>query len=911
MSTAQESQAAEMAQASAQLGSGNGSAASSRPTPAYASPVQLTSLAQPASPVQSSNTANTTNTAQAVQRSKHPQHPASPKRIRIFTAAHTPATFPDCASIMPIQVGAELAECQGRPLFEETLHDNDGEHISELNPMYSELTAMYWAWKNADADYYGFCQYRRYLDFAGTPQPAHTTPQTAHTIPQTAHTIPQPAHTIPQQPSHAEDDRGEVEADYIDAQSIAEFGLDDGTIALAVEGWDVVTGPLVDVRRLNGFMTLKEQWAADPHLHLRDLRHMYDVLCARHPEYRADADAVLDGHALLTNNMFVMRRSLFRAYCAWLFPLLEEFTDAWDHAHADVETLRTPGHLAERLLTIWLAHLARVGVAADESGEPVPADAVSPSAITAPSCDAPLSSDSATHSDSTLPSAASGDASRSSDSASSDFAISDFDAGSGAAELLSSSASLSSDSATHSDSATSDGSPTIATPTPTPPAPTPTTDTIFTAATTATTARPLKLRRLQCVRFAHPEPFLPLEPLDTNPRFTVPVIFAADDDYVPVLATAVTSMLRNASPDRHYDVIVLERDITQENRRTLAAFLEQFPNATIRFYDVGRAIAGYRLPEGDDAGALSISNAFSSNGAAPGTSHTSPNRTTSPNRRTSPAPISPERLAADHRLAAETCYRFVIQDALPFYSKVLYLDCDVVVTGDIAELYDMDLDGNAVGAVPDVDFLGNLNMKDGRTAAYASGPDSRLHMRDPFGYFQTGVLLMDLERMRDLHTVDEWLRLARSPRFLHHDQDVLNMECEGDVRYLPFEWNVLHNCGDRMHGVFDFAPVEAFLGYVESRKAPKIVHYAGFDKPWTNPWCDFGPLYWSYARTTPFSLQVMAMLADVDKPKPATFHERALAEDHPMRKYVDKVAPLGSRQREVIKVIARKVQGKQ
>ncbi|MBW3081767.1 DUF4422 domain-containing protein, partial [Bifidobacterium saguinibicoloris] len=273
-----------------------------------------------------------------------------PKRIRIFVAAHTPATFPDCASILPIQVGAELAEAEGRPLFEDTLHDNDGEHISELNPMYSELTAMYWAWKNVDTDYYGFCQYRRYLDFASTAQAPHQ-----------------------------EDELGEVPAGYIDAQSIAEYGLDDGTIAHAVEGWDVVTGPLVDVRRLHGFMTLKEQWDADPHLRLRDLRHMYDVLCARHPEYRVDADAVLDGHTLVPNNMFVMRKGLFHAYCAWLFPLLDEFMAKWDHAHADVETLRTPGHLAERLLTIWLAHLARVGVASvtshtSASGDLVPAD---------------------------------------------------------------------------------------------------------------------------------------------------------------------------------------------------------------------------------------------------------------------------------------------------------------------------------------------------------------------------------------------------------------------------------------------------------------------------------------------------------------------------------------------------------
>ena len=83
------------------------------------------------------------------------------KRIKIFVSAHKPAVFPKAASIIPIQVGAENAPV----LFQDTLHDNEGDNISSLNPMYCELTAQYWAWKNTDADYYGFCHYRRYFDF--------------------------------------------------------------------------------------------------------------------------------------------------------------------------------------------------------------------------------------------------------------------------------------------------------------------------------------------------------------------------------------------------------------------------------------------------------------------------------------------------------------------------------------------------------------------------------------------------------------------------------------------------------------------------------------------------------------------------------------------------------------------------
>ena len=318
-------------------------------------------------------------------------------------------------------------------------------------------------------------------------------------------------------------------------------------------------------------------------------------------------------------------------------------------------------------------------------------------------------------------------------------------------------------------------------------------------------------------------------------------------------------MLKNASSNRSYDVIVLERDITEENKQHIKQFLSRFSNAVVRFYDVSRYIDGFNL---------TTSNAH---------------------------------------ISVETYYRFIIQEALPFYSKLLYLDCDLVVDSDVSPLFDTELGHNAIAAVPDIDFIGNLNMKNGERAEYVK---KQLHMRNAYGYFQAGVLVMNLDRMRKIHTVREWLEIASKPGYIYNDQDILNVECEGQVTYLDYSWNVMHNCAGRVNGVFDFAPADAYKAYTESRKAPKIVHYAGFDKPWKNPWCDFAPLYWSYAQETPFISQMIASMSGVEKPAPVEHHERALAEDSPIRKYVDALAPSGSKQRELMKVAARKLQGK-
>ena len=114
-------------------------------------------------------------------------------------------------------------------------------------------------------------------------------------------------------------------------------------------------------------------------------------------------------------------------------------------------------------------------------------------------------------------------------------------------------------------------------------------------------------------------------------------------------------------------------------------------------------------------------------------------------------------------------------------------------------------------------------MKNGERAQYVR---KQLHMRDAYGYFQAGVLVMNLERMREIHTVHEWLGIASKPGYIYNDQDILNVECEGQVTYLDYSWNVMHNCAGRVNGVFDFAPANVYQAYMASRKAPKIVHYA-------------------------------------------------------------------------------------
>ena len=80
-------------------------------------------------------------------------------KTKILVVTHKPDKVYSDNVYIPIQVGKVLSHCdlgfQG---------DDTGDNISEKNPIYCELTAQYWAWKNLkDVEYIGLCHYRRYF----------------------------------------------------------------------------------------------------------------------------------------------------------------------------------------------------------------------------------------------------------------------------------------------------------------------------------------------------------------------------------------------------------------------------------------------------------------------------------------------------------------------------------------------------------------------------------------------------------------------------------------------------------------------------------------------------------------------------------------------------------------------------
>lgn len=333
----------------------------------------------------------------------------------------------------------------------------------------------------------------------------------------------------------------------------------------------------------------------------------------------------------------------------------------------------------------------------------------------------------------------------------------------------------------------------------------------------------LKVKELQTVVFFQPQKeqlMLKSAANEAATGKTIPVVFASSDAFAPICAVAIQSVIAHVTEEHFYDIIVIETGISEKNKRLIKLLAKEAKNVSIRFFNAQDCISAYDLH-------------------------------------------------ANEHITVETFYRFLIQNILPGYDKVLYLDSDLVCNRDIADLFQTNIDGYMIAAALDPDMAGQSNISDFDRIRYLR---KEVHMEDPFSYFQAGVLLLNTREMRAAHSMDEWLTFAQKG-YKYLDQDVLNRYCQGRVKFLDMAWNVLIDCNNyRVPVIIHAAPGDIKRAYHEARKDPYIVHFAGFQKPWNQLGVDFEEFFWKYARNTPFYeellLNIVMPAVNIQAPPP-------------------------------------------
>lgn len=170
--------------------------------------------------------------------------------------------------------------------------------------------------------------------------------------------------------------------------------------------------------------------------------------------------------------------------------------------------------------------------------------------------------------------------------------------------------------------------------------------------------------------------------------------------------------------------------------------------------------------------------------------------------------------------------------------RLIYLDADLTVKSDLRGLWEYDLGDHYLGAVHDcIDapgFAGRWEL-----------PPNDL------GYFNAGVLLIDLAKVRAEKAFSKALRFILENNPPLADQDALNWVAWGRWTRIPTRWNV------QRHIAIGYELDERLVAEAMTGSSAAIVHFTGAEKPWVrdayHPWAW---LYWAALRRTSFFAEV-------------------------------------------------------
>lgn len=281
-------------------------------------------------------------------------------------------------------------------------------------------------------------------------------------------------------------------------------------------------------------------------------------------------------------------------------------------------------------------------------------------------------------------------------------------------------------------------------------------------------------------------PVLAKENSKDDQLHVIPIAMATDNNYVEPTLVAMTSMLENKAKDTRLDFyLMISGMVTQKNKNSLKKLQKLYNNCSVKLID--------------------MKNRFSSNYIAP--SH----------------------------ITTPTYYRLCLPSLLPQIDKILYLDGDIVVTRDLWQLYNTNLEDSYIAGVK---AFGQQTWVLNKSLNYAQ----KLGVRDLTQCINAGVLLMNLKQMRKdnlENKFNKYVPTLKKRGLVLNDQDVLNAVCYDKIKFLSPIYNAFQ------HVKFSYYNMPILIDCYEPQEFkeaclnPAIIHYTSSKKPWKSSKCRF------------------------------------------------------------------------
>ena len=259
---------------------------------------------------------------------------------------------------------------------------------------------------------------------------------------------------------------------------------------------------------------------------------------------------------------------------------------------------------------------------------------------------------------------------------------------------------------------------------------------------------------------------------------TIPIFFASDNNYAPYMTVAIKSLLSNASTDYFYKIHILTTNLDEEICKKVKKL--ETPNSSIQIISLASEIEHIK-----------------------------------------------NRFHLRDYYSIETYYRFFIPDMFPQYDKALYLDSDIVVLGDISNLFLTNISNYLVAAAQE-QVMSHYSV-------FGDYVEKALGVKVN-NYFNAGVLLMNTKMFRACRIQQKFFKMMSEFKFrVTQDEDYLNVICKDNVKKLHIGWNKqpFEETG------FDDVDLQ-------------LIHYNLGWKPWHYENVLYEEYFWQYAAQTEF-----------------------------------------------------------
>lgn len=287
------------------------------------------------------------------------------------------------------------------------------------------------------------------------------------------------------------------------------------------------------------------------------------------------------------------------------------------------------------------------------------------------------------------------------------------------------------------------------------------------------------------------------------------ICFSSDDNYSIYLYVAINSLIKNSNNNHNYEIYILDDGISNYRKEEILKLSKE--NVKITFIKILSYMEN----------------------------------------------INKDIFYTSLHFSISTYYRFFITKIFKEFSKIIYLDTDLVILTDIYELYELDIKDNLIAACIDPITIYIVNNDcDAYDPYITQYYKNILKIKDINKYIQAGVCIFNIKELINFDFENKCInKLIEIEKPKYVDQDIINSILNGNrIFYLDLSWNV------EWHFVFkkefdiekqnDNKP-EYIKEYIKAYDNPKIMHFSSEIKPWLYD-KQGSKYFWEYAINTPF-----------------------------------------------------------